>query len=67
MYYAAYNHYGITTAFGDYNIPVLHVFSNKSDRDKWVHDCDDADYLHREEVNRKTFDKYKDYANVIKH
>ena len=54
-FYAAYNHYGTSTAFGDCNKPDLHVFGSKTERDSWV----EQDWMHRQRITAKEFHRWE--------
>lgn len=64
-FYAAYNHYGIWTALGEYNAPFLHVFDSKRKRDEWV----SGDWEHRQEITAAEFRKWKRTrsGNIVNH
>ena len=70
-FYAAYNSYGIRVRFNDYNIPTLHIFDSKRERDEWV----DQDWMHRQEITAAEFRKWErvctgeawETGNIIAH
>lgn len=54
-YYAAYNRYGTRCLFNECNVPVLHVFASKTERDSWV----DGDWEKRQEISAYTFRRWQ--------
>lgn len=64
-YYAAYNHYGIRMNFGEYNVPTIHIFGSKKERDEWV----DGDWNHRQEMTASEARKWKnlDIDLIVNH